>query len=76
MKVHTELPICITQEKADTSIQKASWNLRELNRFLQEDGKEELPFYNCPAKNITLESKECMKKSTLFVKSTRNGSNN
>jgi plasmid replication initiation protein len=46
MKVHTELPICITQEKADTLMQKASWNLRELNRFLQEDGKEELPFYD------------------------------
>lgn len=46
MKFHTELPICITQEKADTLIQQANWNLRELNRFLQEDGKEKLPFYN------------------------------
>jgi Initiator Replication protein len=46
MKVHTELPICITKEKADTLIQQASWNLRELNRFLEEDGKEKLPFYN------------------------------
>ncbi|HEY4551459.1 MAG TPA: replication initiation protein [Bacillus sp. (in: firmicutes)] len=46
MKVHMELPICITQEKADTLIQQSNWNLRELNRFLQEDGKEELPFYD------------------------------
>jgi plasmid replication initiation protein len=46
MKVYVEQPICITQEKADTSIQQASWNLRELNRFLQEDGKLELPFYD------------------------------
>jgi plasmid replication initiation protein len=46
MKVHTELPICITKEKADTLIQQATWNLRELNRFLQEDGKEKMPFYN------------------------------
>jgi plasmid replication initiation protein len=46
MKVHTELPICITKEKADTLIQQANWNLRELNRFLQEDGKEKLPFYD------------------------------
>jgi hypothetical protein len=27
-------------------IQQSNWNLRELNRFLQEDGKEELPFYD------------------------------
>ena len=46
MKDYTELPICITKEKADTLIQQANWNLRELNRFLQEDGKEELPFYD------------------------------
>jgi Initiator Replication protein len=46
MKVYTELPICITKEKADILIQQANWNLRELNRFLQEDGKEELPFYD------------------------------
>lgn len=46
MKVYTELPICITKEKADTLIQQANWNLRELNQFLKEDGKKELPFYN------------------------------
>lgn len=46
MKVYTEMPICITQEKADTLIQQANWNLRELNRFLEEDGKEKLPFYD------------------------------
>jgi hypothetical protein len=46
MKVYTESPICITKEKADTLIQQASWGLRELNRFLEKDGKEKLPFYN------------------------------
>lgn len=46
MKVYTEMPICITQEKADTLIQQANWNLRELNHFLEEDGKEKLPFYD------------------------------
>ena len=46
MKVHTKEPICITKEKADTLIQQANWNLREVNRFLEEDGKEKLPFYN------------------------------
>ena len=46
MKVHTEDPICITKEKADTLIQQANWNLRKLNRFLEDDGKEKLPFYN------------------------------
>jgi plasmid replication initiation protein len=46
MKVHTKEPICITKEKADTLIQQANWNLREVNRFLEEDSKEKLPFYN------------------------------
>ena len=46
IKVHTEDPICITKEKADTLIQQANWNLRKLNRFLEDDGKEKLPFYN------------------------------
>jgi plasmid replication initiation protein len=46
MKVHTKEPICITKEKADTLIQQANWNLREVNRFLEEDGKKKLPFYN------------------------------
>ena len=46
MKVHTEDPIRITKEKADTLIQQANWNLRKLNRFLKDDGKEKLPFYN------------------------------
>jgi plasmid replication initiation protein len=45
-KVYMDPPICITQEKADALIKQANWNLRELNRFLQEDGKEKLPFYN------------------------------
>lgn len=46
MKVYTEQPICITKGKADTLIQQAKWNLHKLNDFLQEDGKEKLPFYN------------------------------
>ncbi|MFJ5625584.1 replication initiation protein [Peribacillus loiseleuriae] len=46
LRNYTELPICITKEKADTSIQQANWNLRELNRFLEEDGKEKMPLYN------------------------------
>ena len=46
MKVHTKEPICITKEKADTLIQQANWNLREVNHFLEEDSKEKLPFYN------------------------------
>ena len=46
MKIYTEEPICIMKEKADGLIQQANWNLRELNRFLVEDGKEKLPFYN------------------------------
>ena len=33
MKVHTEDPICITKEKADTLIQQDNGNLRKLNRF-------------------------------------------
>ena len=46
MKVHTEDPICITKEKAHTLIQQANWNLRKLNRFLEDDAKEKLPFCN------------------------------
>jgi plasmid replication initiation protein len=46
MKEYIETPICITKEKADTLIQQAAWNLRELNRFLEEDGKPHLPFYD------------------------------
>jgi hypothetical protein len=46
MREYIELPICITKEKADTLIQQAAWNLRELNRFLEEDGKPNLPFYD------------------------------
>jgi hypothetical protein len=46
MKVNTEDLICITKEKADTLIQQANWNLRKLNRFLEDEGKEKLPFCN------------------------------
>lgn len=46
MKEYIASPICITKEKADTLIKQASWNLNELNRFLEKDGKPALPFYN------------------------------
>ena len=47
MKVHTRSCLFVLRRKRRSIlIQQASWNLRELNRFLQEDGKEELPFYD------------------------------
>ena len=46
MKEYIEPPICITKEKADFLIKQAAWNLKELNRFLEEEGKPTLPFYD------------------------------
>lgn len=46
LKEYIEPPICITKEKASFLIQQVTWSLQELNRFLEEDGKPPLPFYN------------------------------
>ena len=46
IKESIEPPICITKEKADSLIQQVAWNLPELNRFLEEDGKPAFPFYD------------------------------
>lgn len=46
IKEYVEPPICITKEKADSLIKQASWDLRQLNHFLEEDKKTPLPFYN------------------------------
>ncbi|WP_282021161.1 hypothetical protein, partial [Planomicrobium okeanokoites] len=53
MREFTKEPISITSEKANSLIQKAIWNFRELNRLLQKNHKQLPPdsvkkvkFYN------------------------------
>lgn len=53
MRQFTEEPICITNKKADSLIQKAVWNFRELNRLLEKnhqpvspESKKKVEFYN------------------------------
>lgn len=46
MKSNLEKSVCITYEKANTLLREGKWSLMELNRLLEKDQKEELPFYD------------------------------
>lgn len=46
MKIYLDEPICITNEKADFSIQQANRNLQELEQLLEMERNPKPPFYN------------------------------
>lgn len=46
MKIFSNEPICITKEKANTLLEYANWGIRQLNHFLEVDGRPSVPFYN------------------------------
>lgn len=45
-KEYIKEPICITKERAEFFIVKANSHLRELEQYLEEEKKTQLPFYN------------------------------